>query len=154
MSAIERESVAPSALTPALRLHEVPQVADTLAYFTWRRHLKRAVDLGLVVLALPVVLPLMLVIAVVVKVGSRGPILYRQERIGRYGTRFTMLKFRTMSVDAADRLNLDNELRDQYIRNDFKLAAARTHASCRAAGSCAAPRWTSFPSSSTCCAGR
>jgi lipopolysaccharide/colanic/teichoic acid biosynthesis glycosyltransferase len=43
-------------------------------------------------------------IALSVKLGSRGPVLFKQRRVGRGNTTFTMLKFRTMVVDAEDRL--------------------------------------------------
>lgn len=64
------------------------------------RALKRAVDLGVVAMILPFALPVMAVVAVVVKLGSPGPVLFRQRRIGRGGRQFEMLKFRTMVVDA------------------------------------------------------
>jgi lipopolysaccharide/colanic/teichoic acid biosynthesis glycosyltransferase len=57
---------------------------------------KRIFDCACVLLSLPVFLPLMLVIGVVVRLTSRGPILFLQERVGRYGRSFTILKFRTM----------------------------------------------------------
>jgi lipopolysaccharide/colanic/teichoic acid biosynthesis glycosyltransferase len=44
--------------------------------------------------------PLFLVVAILIKLDSRGPVLYRAERIGLNGEPFTMLKFRTMAVDA------------------------------------------------------
>lgn len=48
--------------------------------------------------------PLMVALAVLVKLDSRGPILFRQERVGIEGAHFAMLKFRSMVVDAEDRL--------------------------------------------------
>ena len=63
----------------------------------WSRSaLKRFFDCACVVLALPVLVPLMLVIAAVVRLTSSGPILFLQERMGRNGLTFTILKFRTM----------------------------------------------------------
>jgi Undecaprenyl-phosphate glucose phosphotransferase len=62
--------------------------------------IKRAMDLVLASLALVMLAPLMLAIAVAVRLSSPGPILYRQERCGLNGQRFIMLKFRTMRVDA------------------------------------------------------
>ena len=59
---------------------------------------KRILDCTLIMLAAPVLLPLMAIIAVLVRLVSPGPILFRQERIGIRGSRFMCLKFRTMFV--------------------------------------------------------
>jgi exopolysaccharide biosynthesis polyprenyl glycosylphosphotransferase len=58
--------------------------------------LKRIFDLFSAVLGVVILSPLLLAIAFLVKLSSPGPILFRQERIGRHEKRFTMLKFRTM----------------------------------------------------------
>lgn len=65
-----------------------------------KRIVKGAVDRVLAGAALFVVAPLLIAIAIAVKVGSRGPVFFRQTRIGRGGVEFTMIKFRTMVVDA------------------------------------------------------
>ena len=65
--------------------------------------LKRALDIVLATLALAVLWPVMLVIALLIRLDSPGPILYRAERIGRKGRVFQCFKFRTMVPDA-DRL--------------------------------------------------
>jgi exopolysaccharide biosynthesis polyprenyl glycosylphosphotransferase len=70
------------------------------ARVTW---LKRAFDLLFGMLALIGLAPLMLALALAIKLDSPGPIFFRQERVGKDGTRFRMLKFRSMRVDA-DRL--------------------------------------------------
>lgn len=57
-------------------------------------------DVTCILVAIPLLLPLMLVIALVVKFGSRGSVLFKQERVGLRGARFTCLKFRTMFVGA------------------------------------------------------
>jgi lipopolysaccharide/colanic/teichoic acid biosynthesis glycosyltransferase len=61
---------------------------------------KRALDITLILLAAPFWLPIMLVIAGLIKVVSPGPALFRQERIGYRGRRFVCFKFRTMVVNA------------------------------------------------------
>lgn len=62
--------------------------------------LKRAFDLVVGSLCFALALPPMAVIALLIKLGSRGPVFYRQRRIGFDGQEFIMLKFRTMRVDA------------------------------------------------------
>ena len=57
---------------------------------------KRALDIGLACTLLVLVAPLLLVVAIAVKLESRGPVLYRSRRTGRGGTDFAMMKFRKM----------------------------------------------------------
>jgi exopolysaccharide biosynthesis polyprenyl glycosylphosphotransferase len=61
---------------------------------------KRAFDLVLGSIALVVTAPVWLLAAALIKATSRGPVFFTQERVGRSGRRFTLLKFRTMVVDA------------------------------------------------------
>ena len=63
---------------------------------------KRAFDLLFSTLFLVVLAPLLVVLALAVKLTSRGPVLYRQERVGLDGRPFAMLKFRTMLADAEE----------------------------------------------------
>jgi len=67
------------------------------------RLVKRTLDVIGSAVGLLVLAPLLVLIAVAVKLGSRGPIVFRQTRIGRDGRTFEMVKFRTM-VDGADEL--------------------------------------------------
>ena len=60
---------------------------------------KEIFDIVVGFLALVVSLPLMAVCAILVKLSSKGPVLFRQARVGRGGKQFSMLKFRTMYVD-------------------------------------------------------
>lgn len=64
---------------------------------------KRGFDIVFSLLALVFILPVLLMIAILVKLDSEGPVLYVSERIGRNGRRFRFLKFRTM-VQEADSL--------------------------------------------------
>ena len=61
---------------------------------------KRILDLTLVLASLPVWLPVMLVVMILIKVGSSGPIFYRQERVGYRRGLFMIFKFRSMKVNA------------------------------------------------------
>jgi exopolysaccharide biosynthesis polyprenyl glycosylphosphotransferase len=66
----------------------------------WQRVVKGGLDRAVAGLALLFLAPVLLAIALAVKVTSPGPVLYRQERVGVNGQAFTMLKFRSMVVDA------------------------------------------------------
>jgi exopolysaccharide biosynthesis polyprenyl glycosylphosphotransferase len=67
------------------------------------RAMKRGLDLlGATVLTI-LLLPLLVVIAIAIKVDSRGPVFFRQSRVGKEGSRFDVLKFRTMHPDAEAR---------------------------------------------------
>ncbi len=65
---------------------------------------KRAVDLAGALVGLMLLTPVILAIAVLIRLDSPGPVLFRQVRRGYRGRLFRMLKFRTMSVDAEQRL--------------------------------------------------
>jgi lipopolysaccharide/colanic/teichoic acid biosynthesis glycosyltransferase len=66
------------------------------------RALKRALDLIIAASALLMIAPLMLVLTIAIKVESRGPVFFRQQRIGQSNRMFTVLKFRSMHEDRAD----------------------------------------------------
>lgn len=88
----------------------------------WASKLKRAFDLAIVLAISTIVLPVILVIAALVRLTSRGSVFYGQERIGRNGRRFTAWKFRTMIPDA-------DRVLAQYLQQHPDLAAewAATH---------------------------
>jgi len=88
----------PVAGLPLLHV-EGPQV-DEAGGFT-----KRGFDVVVALAALVVLSPLLLVMAAAIKLGDGGPIFFRQARVGRTGTEFGMLKFRSMVVDAELRLD-------------------------------------------------
>lgn len=64
------------------------------------RRVKRAIDVVLAFVALVVLSPIMLVTAAAVKLDSKGPVLFRQKRLGLHGEEFTMYKFRSMTDGA------------------------------------------------------
>ena len=61
---------------------------------------KRTLDILLILLALPFLIPLALFIALLIRSVSTGPVLFRQERVGYLGRRFMCFKFRTMFINA------------------------------------------------------
>jgi len=62
--------------------------------------LKRLLDIVLSVVTMLACLPIFITIAIMIKLDSSGPVIYRQERIGKHGKVFTIFKFRTMVADA------------------------------------------------------
>lgn len=91
---------------------------------------KRALDIALVLLALPVALPLVVSISLIVILTSPGPIFFSHRRIGRHGAFFSMWKFRTMCTNSAE--VLEKHLashpedraswnRDHKLRNDPRI---------------------------------
>jgi exopolysaccharide biosynthesis polyprenyl glycosylphosphotransferase len=73
---------------------------DDVALRGGKSLIKRAVDIGVASLGLLILSPLLLVVSILVKLTSRGPVFYRQVRMGMDGRRFNMIKFRTMVRDA------------------------------------------------------
>ena len=68
------------------------------------RNLKRALDLFVGLVGLIIAAPIMILTALAVKLDSPGPILFRQTRVGRWGEHFPCYKFRSMYMDAEQRL--------------------------------------------------
>ncbi|HZU06901.1 MAG TPA: undecaprenyl-phosphate glucose phosphotransferase [Chloroflexota bacterium] len=66
----------------------------------WNLFTKRAMDVVIASIGLTLFAPLWLLIALAIRLDSPGPVLFRQERVGRGGTRFYLLKFRSMRQDA------------------------------------------------------
>jgi len=66
----------------------------------WQENMKRLLDVLLSVISLFVFLPVFAVLAIIIKATSRGPVLYRQERVGRFGRPFSIYKLRSMVADA------------------------------------------------------
>jgi exopolysaccharide biosynthesis polyprenyl glycosylphosphotransferase len=83
--------------------------------------LKRAFDLLGASIGLLAISPLMIAFAVAIKLDSRGPVFFRQLRVGRHGRRFYMLKFRTM-VPGADSMKDSLRHRNEAQEGLFKIA--------------------------------
>jgi lipopolysaccharide/colanic/teichoic acid biosynthesis glycosyltransferase len=103
----------PSLLLPAVSEHS--------------RRVTRGLDLVIATIALLLAAPLMLIIVLAVRVTSEGPAIFRQERVGRDGRPFQVLKFRTMVNGTHLRVAEDPHLRAMYERNDFKLPPDHSH---------------------------
>jgi lipopolysaccharide/colanic/teichoic acid biosynthesis glycosyltransferase len=76
--------------------HLYPDVVERDDARRTARLLKRGIDLFGAFLALIIFAPLLLVLALAIKLTSPGPVLFRQKRVGQYGTQFTCLKLRSM----------------------------------------------------------
>lgn len=83
---------------------EGPENIDTSENQLVKSVLKRVIDVTGALVGLVMLFPVMLVIAVLIRLDSPGPIFFRQLRQGRGGRPFMFLKFRTMTVNAEDRL--------------------------------------------------
>ncbi|MDL2228767.1 undecaprenyl-phosphate galactose phosphotransferase WbaP [Treponema sp. OttesenSCG-928-L16] len=96
----------------------------------WNLMTKRLMDLSLVVIGGIIILPLLLAIALLVKISSPGPVLYGHTRLGRNGKFFKAYKFRSMVMDAdkrlAELLASDPEIRKEWeashkLKNDPRI---------------------------------
>jgi lipopolysaccharide/colanic/teichoic acid biosynthesis glycosyltransferase len=65
--------------------------------------------------------PLLLVLAILIKLDSPGAPLFAHRRLGRYGRHFDCLKFRSMCVEAERLLQADEQMRHDYVSNHFKI---------------------------------
>lgn len=91
---------------------------------------KRTIDvvgagIGVIVFAVPSA-----VIAALVGSTSRGPVLYRQKRVGVDGGEFELIKFRTMLVGTHDEVMRHRQQQLEYVENDFKLPADDPRITC------------------------
>ncbi len=68
----------------------------------WQQNVKQLLDVFLSILSLIILLPLILFLIISVKISSPGPILYRQQRVGRFGRHFQIYKFRSMYHNAEE----------------------------------------------------
>jgi exopolysaccharide production protein ExoY len=87
--------------------------------FSGRINGNTAMNVSIAVVALLFFLPLMILVAVAIWCQDRGPILFAHKRIGKGGRKFPCLKFRSMAVDAQDRLQ-DLLARDPAAREEWE----------------------------------
>lgn len=78
---------------PFMKLKKLPMNA-------WNRVIKRTFDIVFSLLFILILSPVLLIISILVKFTSKGPLFYKQERVGLDGNKFMILKFRSMRVDA------------------------------------------------------
>lgn len=66
----------------------------------WQEKIKRILDVVISLISAIIFLPVFIILAIIIKAGSKGPVLYGQERVGKFGKPFTIYKLRTMVKDA------------------------------------------------------
>ena len=90
---------------------------------------KRALDIALILLVMPVLMPLAAVIAIIIRRSSEGPLLFQQERVGFREQRFMCLKFRTMYC-GAETVSHQGHLH-QLINSDAPMTKMDAHGDSR-----------------------
>lgn len=85
---------------------------------------RRILDIVVATLLLVVLAPVMVLIGMLVKSTSRGPVLFRQQRVGRGGELFTIVKYRTMVDGMYESVRADPALWQAYVDNDYKLPSS------------------------------
>jgi lipopolysaccharide/colanic/teichoic acid biosynthesis glycosyltransferase len=95
-----------------------PDLAPNVEGKKISRIIKRSMDIAVSLAVLLLISPLLLAIAIAVKLTSRGPILFRQHRAGQYGRKFTFLKFRSM------RTACDQTVHQEYMKSFIADQAA------------------------------
>ncbi|MCI1857416.1 MAG: sugar transferase [Sporolactobacillus sp.] len=83
---------------------------------------KRLIDIIGAIFGLIITSPIFAIISLLYLFGSqKGPVFFRQKRIGQYGKPFYIYKFRSMVVNAENKLKSDKDLYKKYVENSFKL---------------------------------
>lgn len=83
---------------------------------------KRTIDIIGAIIGLVLTSPLFFIISIFYLFGdSKGPIFFKQVRVGKNGKKFYIYKFRSMLVKAEEKLKADKELYEKYLRNNYKL---------------------------------
>jgi exopolysaccharide biosynthesis polyprenyl glycosylphosphotransferase len=109
------------ARTRLVELGAIPLlILEPVAQEEWKLLVKRLTDFTLALLAVPLLLPVMGLIAIAIKLDSHGPVFFLQERVGHHKRRFRMLKFRTM-IAGAERLQAQLEGLNEAEGPIFKI---------------------------------
>lgn len=87
-------------LPPEMQIPEVRQYYDLLSRKKFHLFIKRVFDIFVSFLLLALLSPVFIVLAIAIKLDSKGPVFYRQVRVTRYGEKFRIFKFRSMVTDA------------------------------------------------------
>lgn len=100
-------------LPPEMQIDEVRPYYDILRKKNFSLFFKRLFDIFVSFIMLACLSPLFLILAIAIKIDSKGPVFYRQERVTQYGKRFRIFKFRSMVVDAdkGSLVTVDNDSR-------------------------------------------
>ena len=102
---------------------------------------KRTVDLCVVFIALPLLTPVLVAIAVAILIDDGRPVLYRQRRVGERGREFELLKFRTMRVDAEqDGSAVWAAADDPRVTSSGACSGGRTSTNSRSSSTCSGAR--------------
>lgn len=84
--------------------------------------IKRLIDIAGALIGLLLSFPLFLIVSIMYLFGeAKGPIFFKQKRYGKSGELFNIYKFRSMVVNADDKLKQNKELYQKYIKNNYKL---------------------------------
>lgn len=87
----------------------------------WQFVVKRCIDIFFSILALILLIPVYITLAIIVKTSSKGPVFFRQERIGKHGVPFNIIKFRTMVVNAEKGVPQLSSTKDTRITNSGRF---------------------------------
>ncbi len=97
-------------------------LAETGNRKTVSGHIKRLMDIVGSLIALTIFSPLFLIVGAAIKLTSRGPVIFRQERLGQFGSTFTCLKFRSMCVN--NDVTIHKEFIKQIINGEYEAKDA------------------------------
>ncbi len=102
----------------ALQTDEVRPYYEILRHMAVALAMKRLFDVVMSIILIIILLPVFIVIGLLIKFDSRGPVLFRQERVTQYGKVFKIMKFRTMVIDAESNGSLVT------VNNDSRITMA------------------------------